>query len=713
MGNSLTHFTGEKVRMKESYGFVLEEEKDGQLARVFVDVDFGKEKAALLSLSKVVHFTLTEVTMLFDSFRACREGTSSSPELLWSYLTHAKAFANCEVPTNVAGCLCECVQEAELINFGAATQVLSTFARGSCEEQLAYLFSVLDSDGSGFIVRPDLEILVAMYLWHEREGCDAEAQEKHDARKNKVLDQILAVLDPNEKHQISYEHILHNSQFLSDSLGMTDVSALQPTEGDKAKEAVALKEDEEGKDEWETRRNDQLYNTIRLGLLTSRRARKSITEGVPQPGDDFDPSSPLSSANGLAIAPAAATPGGGGTTAAAGATGAAAAVSSPPAGISVNNGLRPVSQNSLQRTHSGSGHLSQGMSLQEAQTSGFVSPHIRPLRPGAAAPSQQPLPPSVVVDMARSVGSPRSPRAAAAEGAAVSHTVSFEGGAAGADEMMGESTRSPTCGLARGNSAFPSYYSHRTSFMQCESPQQEGLDLPPRRDSKETTHETFAIDAVRVNSGLGGNRKRTTSIMLQPGAAPSPMSSPSLRGGMRRRSSSLRRLRKRIEMQMVRQPSAEEGDSDEECKSVISVQPYFGSTAPGGADTLQAKGSPNAVSLVGKNGGFDIDSVTNFQLTRSMSCASMLSARRGTGASSRRISTRPGNAVASSPRRRRRKQATAESSGDGSMQELARLASDGSSILSSPRGSKYNAKLGSPKELPFGKPGHLVDIISD
>ena len=643
MGNSMTHFTGEKVRMKESFGFVLEEEKDGQMARVFVDVDFGKEKAELLSLSKVVHFTLPEVTMLLDSFRVCREGTSSSPELLWSYLTHAKAFAHCEVATNVAGCLCECVQEAELINFGAATQVLSTFARGSCEEQLAYLFSVLDSDGSGFIVRPDLEILVAMYLWHEREGCGAEAQEKHDARKNKVLDQILAVLDPNEKHQISYEHILHNSQFLSDSLGMTDVSSLQPTEGDKAKEAVALKEhDEAGKDEWETRRNDQLYNTIRLGLLTSRRARKSITEGVPQ-GDDFDPSSPLSSANGLAIAPAA-TPGGGGATGA----GAAAGVSSPPAGISVN-GLRPVSQGSLVRTHSGSGHmsmshLSQGMSLQEAQTSGFVSPHIRPLRPGAAPPQLQQPQPSVVVDMARSTGSPRSPRTAA-EGAAVSHTVSFEqGGAPGGDELMGESTRSPTCGLARGNSAFPSYYSHRTSFMQCESPQQDGLDLPvggggARRDSKETTHETFAIDAVRVNSGLGGgNRKRTTSIMLQPGAAPSPMSSPSIRGGMRRRSSSLRRLRKRIEMQMVRQPSAEEGgdgDSDgEECKSVISVQPYFGSAAQGGADSLQPKGSPNGVSLVGKNGGFDIDSVTNFQLTRSMSCASMLSARRGTGASS-------------------------------------------------------------------------------
>ena len=47
------------------------------------------------------------------------------------------------------------------------------------------------------------------------------------------------------------------------------------------------------------------------------------------------------------------------------------------------------------------------------------------------------------------------------------------------------------------------------------------------------------------------------------------------------------------------------------------------------------------------------------------------------------------------------------------MQELARLASEGSSILSSPRGSKSNAKLGSPKDLPFGEPGHLAGITSD
>eukprot|EP01064_Diplonema_japonicum_P012548 TRINITY_DN19981_c0_g1_i1.p1 TRINITY_DN19981_c0_g1~~TRINITY_DN19981_c0_g1_i1.p1 ORF type:complete len:798 (+),score=135.90 TRINITY_DN19981_c0_g1_i1:107-2500(+) len=170
-------------------------------------------KVDALALSKLLHFTPEELLRLQDHWKGLKE--LHTKDVMWTFVMNADnqaSLGGCEVNQNIGSALCELIAEDEVLNFPVCAQILSTLARGTVEEQLTFLFCLLDSDGTGWLLHNDIGILVDMYNWRS----DIKTQQ----RRNRIFQQLLAVLDANDDGKIHYMDFIENCVFVSEQLGI-------------------------------------------------------------------------------------------------------------------------------------------------------------------------------------------------------------------------------------------------------------------------------------------------------------------------------------------------------------------------------------------------------------------------------------------------------------------------------------------------------------
>ena len=492
--------------------------------RLLINSDYGVARPELAKLAKKLLFTQFELSILRELYCDCLDISETSQELLTNFLTSAsESVTRCDINDNLPTSIAEFVKPGECLNYGVCVQVLSVFARGSREEQLTFLFCLLDHDNSGELLHSDLHLMVDIFVWTE----EADTV-RHEQRKDNMFQQILVVLDANDEGRVTFETFIMNTQFISGKLGLEDPSPV---------------EEEVPVPRRERRATEILTLRVRAGLASTRQNRiernKTVLGGASSStlvlGQSVSipiPHAPLSPRSGVSKLPSHL---------------AASLTSPPPASVDEENPL--------------------SLRAQGAPVTVSAVP-VTVLVPSPAVPfpiehdddETPPVPPLLGASMKEGANFNKEWRSdvllLAAEGA----------------EKLGDSGESnrPSMQRARSVLAMPGIPNFkRVHSVSVLSMMPEKVTASSAKPDADQLDETFAIDCVRVNSlGLGKKRR---------GIGESPATSfHSPRGKKARGSYPRRRSDKGAQSSQRdlhdRQSAA--SDDKEECKSVISIQPF-------------------------------------------------------------------------------------------------------------------------------------------
>eukprot|EP01060_Flectonema_neradi_P002841 TRINITY_DN1178_c1_g1_i1.p1 TRINITY_DN1178_c1_g1~~TRINITY_DN1178_c1_g1_i1.p1 ORF type:complete len:739 (+),score=125.51 TRINITY_DN1178_c1_g1_i1:77-2293(+) len=279
MGCLLSSEEGVFNLLDRAYGVRHEEEK------LVVNMSFG-DKREIATLSKLVHYSVDELNELAEHYFAITnsdDGKVDSREVLWDFLVRPPYMNYPDINPVIAAAICERVSEDEKLNFAVCAQLLSTLQRGSCEEQLTFLFTILDTDNSGWLLHSDLALLVDMYdASLATQLTDQPVADSGESRRQRVLLQLLAVLDVNDSGRIEFVQVMNNSLFVSKALGIED-SRASPDDTVQSSARV--------ENSWKTLQDGLIVQRVRKSLITSKLRRRVGVCSVESVGSDGDSSS--------------------------------------------------------------------------------------------------------------------------------------------------------------------------------------------------------------------------------------------------------------------------------------------------------------------------------------------------------------------------------------------------------------------------------------
>eukprot|EP01062_Namystynia_karyoxenos_P018967 TRINITY_DN17091_c0_g1_i2.p1 TRINITY_DN17091_c0_g1~~TRINITY_DN17091_c0_g1_i2.p1 ORF type:complete len:1087 (+),score=131.56 TRINITY_DN17091_c0_g1_i2:111-3371(+) len=222
-----------------------------------VDAAFGADSREKSRIARHCHFSSLEMIHLWAIWKvtvivplldqlypmppvAATEGAASpngaaadrgqamgSQELLWNFFVGAATnMQGLEVDLHMAGWICSRLEETERLSFAVAVHLLSTLTRSSVYEQLTWLFSLVDSDVNGWLSGEEVGLLVDICELKLHEEDDTPAKE--EARRRRVQEQLMAVLDAREVGRVYYEEFILNMDFVAKQLRVVDNSHKQP-----------------------------------------------------------------------------------------------------------------------------------------------------------------------------------------------------------------------------------------------------------------------------------------------------------------------------------------------------------------------------------------------------------------------------------------------------------------------------------------------------
>eukprot|EP01059_Diplonema_ambulator_P037411 TRINITY_DN988_c0_g1_i2.p1 TRINITY_DN988_c0_g1~~TRINITY_DN988_c0_g1_i2.p1 ORF type:complete len:617 (+),score=121.06 TRINITY_DN988_c0_g1_i2:75-1925(+) len=239
-----------ELSLGQTYGIEIDDKEESKMQ---VDMVKGLERVDAYNLSKFVHFTPEEILGLQQHWKAVQH--RQVKDAMWHFMMQAE---NCIVNQNISVALCELVSDEDLINFPVCIQILSTLSRGSIEEQLSFLFCLLDSDNTSWLLHNDIGILVDMYKWRS----DAKTEQ----RREHIFHQLLAVLDANDDGRIGYVDFIENAMFIAEQLGIEDATEPQPVQPPAHS------------DSFKQRGRNGFHTRIRNSIQVSKEHRRSQVE---------------------------------------------------------------------------------------------------------------------------------------------------------------------------------------------------------------------------------------------------------------------------------------------------------------------------------------------------------------------------------------------------------------------------------------------------
>eukprot|EP01064_Diplonema_japonicum_P015588 TRINITY_DN23317_c0_g1_i1.p1 TRINITY_DN23317_c0_g1~~TRINITY_DN23317_c0_g1_i1.p1 ORF type:complete len:569 (+),score=27.03 TRINITY_DN23317_c0_g1_i1:97-1803(+) len=221
---------GSKDRLEsilgKTYGLIYDGGNDKEKTHLKVFQDAGLARVDAQTLSKELHFTTTEMTDLQEEWK--QSLSAKKKEILWTFMKRSRrSVEDSSVNENVGALLCELLEGSETLNFPVALQILSTLARGSWEEQLSLIFSILDPGMSGYLLHEDVAILVDVFYWR--------GEDTSESKRDHVFQQILTVLDINDDGKISWDELLVNCQFVCEQLHVNTRATTKPADRERVR----------------------------------------------------------------------------------------------------------------------------------------------------------------------------------------------------------------------------------------------------------------------------------------------------------------------------------------------------------------------------------------------------------------------------------------------------------------------------------------------